>query len=79
MAEAWRRERVVTVGAATRERSGGVADIKLRARRAMNIAINDSASMAGLRLAAQSRARVDVLGALLADVDTDINVAARDL
>lgn len=83
MAEAWCRERLVTVGAlcvaATTERCGTVADIKLRAIRTMKIAINDSARMVGLRLAAQSRARVDVLGALVADVDTDISVAARDL
>jgi hypothetical protein len=80
VAEAWRRERVVTVGAlcvaATTERCGTVADIKLRARRTMKIAINHSAKAAGLWPCAEARA---LLGILLADVETDISVAARDL
>jgi hypothetical protein len=45
----------------------------------MNIAINDSTSVAGPRPAVQPRAPGDLLGALLADVEADINVAARDL
>src|ERR1700692_24404 len=83
VAEAWRRERVVTVAAlcvvATTERSDTAADIKLRARRSMKIAINDSAKEAGLWPCGDARALLELLGILLADVETDTGVAARDL
>ena len=83
VAEAWRHERVVTVGAlrvaATRDTSGAVADIKLRAIRTMKTAINDSARAAGLCPNGEARALPELLGILLADVELDISVAARDL
>lgn len=74
---------MVTVGAlcvaATRDTSGAVVDIKLRAIRTMKTAINDSARAAGLCPNAEARALPELLGILLADVELDISVAARDL
>jgi len=60
-------------------RSGTAADIKLRATRAMKIAINDSAKAARPWPCAEAGALPELLGILLADVETDISVAARDL
>ena len=45
----------------------------------MKTAINDSARAAGLCPNAEARALPELLGILLADVETDISVAARDL
>ena len=45
----------------------------------MKIAINDSAKAAGLWPCEKARALPELLGILLADVETDISVAARDL
>jgi hypothetical protein len=45
----------------------------------MKIAINDSAKAAGLSPCAEGRALTELLGILLADVELDISVAARDL
>ena len=45
----------------------------------MKIAINGSAKAARLRPCAEARALPELLGILLADVELDISVAARDL
>ena len=45
----------------------------------MKTAINDSAKAAGLLPCAEARALAELLGILLADVETDISVAARGL
>jgi len=58
---------------------GLVAEIKLGARRTMKTAINDSVKAVELLPCVEARALPELLGILLADVELDISVAARDL
>jgi hypothetical protein len=44
----------------------------------MKTAINDSANAVGQWPRAETRALLELLGVLLADVETDVNVASRD-